>query len=224
MNPNRFVERLAAISLPDVFNPYSDLCAIFDLPDAPAQRRRNLQAQLEAVLEEGVDAIWVARDLGYRGGRRTGIALTDEVNLAQLSARCPGGGSISKATRGPAVAERTAAVVWRSLIRMNASIFTWNVFPLHPHHHDRPLTNRCHTRAERNALLPILINLLDMLSPKHVVAIGNDAEAGLYDLGIECTKVRHPSYGGVADFEAGMAAIHGHGNSTSFGAIPATLF
>ena len=53
----------------------------FDGPDAPAIRRSNLGLVLEAALAGGISSLWIARDLGHRGGRRTGLALTDEVHL-----------------------------------------------------------------------------------------------------------------------------------------------
>jgi hypothetical protein len=206
----QFVEAVARLRLPSVFNPYADRCSHFDLPDAPCRRRSNLQAQLQAAIDLQVDTIWIARDLGYRGGRRTGIALTDEPNLANLSTAFGRKLPVTRATRGPSVAERTAAIVWDVIRQLEEPVFTWNVFPLHPHEPDKPLTNRCHTREERLACRPSLITLLELLRPSRVVAIGNDAAAGLEDLGIDCIKVRHPSYGGKREFIAGILASHTH--------------
>ena len=76
-----FVSRLADVELPNVFNPYQDVCRAHDEPDAPSKRRANLTTALAAALELDVRTIWIARDLGYRGGRRTGLALTDEAHL-----------------------------------------------------------------------------------------------------------------------------------------------
>ena len=204
-----FVEAVARLRLPSVFNPYSDKCPHFDMPDATARRRSNLQLQLQAAIDLEVDTVWVGRDLGYRGGRRTGIALTDEANLASVRASFGDDLRISRATIGPATAERTAAVVWRMMRRLNAPVFTWNVFPLHPHELLSPLTNRCHTRKEREFARPILLKLIELLRPSRIVAIGNDAAAGLAEMGIDCLKVRHPSYGGISDFQRGIAKIHG---------------
>lgn len=205
----QFVSAVASLRLPFVFNPYSDVCSEFDLVDAPVRRRANLQAQLQAALDLQVDTMWIGRDLGYRGGRRTGIALTDELHLSALDASFGGNLTVNRATRGAPVAERTASVVWRMMRQLPTPVFTWNVFPLHPHEQHSSLSNRCHTRAERLATLPLLERLLHLLKPSKIVAIGNDAETGLQDLGVCCLKVRHPSYGGVADFERGISTIHG---------------
>ncbi len=208
MSALQFVEAIERLRLPSVFNPYADRCSHFDLPDAPSRRKANLQTQLEAAIDVGADTIWIGRDLGYRGGRRTGVAFTDEPNLKSVSASFGRPLNLHRATRGPEVAERTAAVIWRAIHRLPTPIFTWNVFPLHPHEPTDDLTNRCHSRGERAATRPILEQLLNLLKPSKIIAIGNDAELGLADLGISCLKVRHPSYGGIRDFERGIAEIY----------------
>src|SRR4051812_39573724 len=58
----QFVEAVTRLRLPSVFNPYADRCSHFDLPDAPARRRSNLRAQLQAAIDLQVDTIWIGRD------------------------------------------------------------------------------------------------------------------------------------------------------------------
>lgn len=159
-------------------------------------------------MAEHVDTIWIARDLGYRGGRRTGVPLTDEVHLNHAAALM-GGIELDRATRGPAVAERTAAVVWSVLSRIGEPAVLWNIFPLHPHEPADPFSNRCHTRSEREATWPLLTALIDMIQPRRIVAIGRDAGMALNGLDITVEVVRHPSYGGQAEFIAGVHRIYG---------------
>jgi uracil-DNA glycosylase len=208
VNPNRFVADLAAMHLPGVFNPYADCCEVHDRSNAAQVRKKNLQMFLEAALDARVDTIWVARDLGYRGGRRTGVPLTDEVHLG-LVGQLLGGIELKRATRGPIVAERTAAVVWKVLSRIGQPVVLWNVFPFHPHAPDDPFSNRCHTAAERDLTLPLLRNLIDMFRPRCLVAIGRDAQLALCDIGIPVTTVRHPSYGGQTEFTASLYDMYG---------------
>lgn len=208
ITPNKFVSAISQIRLPRVFNPYADRCEIHDRPNAPEVRRRNLEGLLSHAIRTDTKTIWVARDLGYRGGRRTGVALTDEAHLGDLGALyC--GVQIEKATYGAVVAERTAAIVWRMLRAIGKPVFLWNVFPLHPHQRDAPLTNRCHTREERNATEPLIRALIDMLRPTDIVAIGRDAQRGLIELGIDATPIRHPSYGGQTEFTDGISRLYG---------------
>lgn len=203
-----FVTRLSALQFDSVFNPYVEACADHDEEDAPAIRRRNLTRVLEAALTRGVDSLWIARDLGYRGGRRTGLALTDEMHLAahaSLFALEP----LARSTRGPAMGERTAKVIWQALGALNRPVFLWNVFPLHPHERDDPFSNRCHSPTERQACRPLLLWLLDALQPKSVLAIGREAQLALADLGVLAHQVRHPSYGGQAEFLDGVFTHYG---------------
>ena len=203
-----FVALVAGLRFDNAFNPYIDTCVDFDMPDAAAIRRSNLTKALDAALTTGVESVWVARDLGYRGGRRTGLALTDEAHL-NAHAALLGAEDLRRSTRGPAVAERTGTVIWRMLMQIGKPVFLWNVFPLHPHEPGHPMTNRSHTRAERQACRHIMVTLLDLLAPKAVLAIGRDAEAAMADLDIVAKQVRHPSYGGQPEFIDGVLAHYG---------------
>jgi uracil-DNA glycosylase len=206
--PKSFAAALSQTRLPSVFNPYGDCCPVHDRPDAARVRKRNLVRCLEAALAARIDTIWIARDLGYRGGRRTGIPLTDEIHLGQASVLL-GGIALDRATRGPVVAERTATIVWSVLLRIGEPAFLWNVFPLHPHEAHDPFSNRCHTRAERDATWPLLTALIAMIQPRRIVAIGRDAGIALAGIDVPVQVVRHPSYGGQADFIAGVNEIYG---------------
>ncbi|MCA6343063.1 uracil-DNA glycosylase [Phenylobacterium sp.] len=208
MTPSQFVSALEAMSLPSVFNPWRDRCPVHDVADAAARRRHNLESFLEAAIRAKVRTMWIARDLGYRGGRRTGVPLTDEVHLA-AAASLLGGVSLDRATDGPPMAERTAAIVWRVLGRIGSPVILWNVFPFHPHDNDDPMSNRCHTRFEREETWPLLEALIEMVQPTRIVAIGRDASLALSELGVETSAVRHPSYGGQAEFISGMYELYG---------------
>lgn len=206
--PKSFVQALAKTHLPSVFNPYADCCPTYDRVDAPRVRRRNLMHCLDMAIAAHIDTIWIARDLGYRGGRRTGVPLTDEVHLRQ-AAELMGGIVLDRATRGPMVAERTAAIVWSILTRIGEPAVLWNIFPLHPYEANDPFSNRCHTRAEREATWPLLAALMVMIKPRRIVAIGRDAGMALNGLDITVEIVRHPSYGGQAEFISGVNHIYG---------------
>lgn len=208
--PTSLAQALAETHLPSVFNPYADFCPTYDREDAARVRRRNLVRFLDAAIAAHVDTIWIARDLGYRGGRRTGVPLTDEVHLGQAGALM-GGIALNRATSGPVVAERTAAIVWRMLNKIGEPAALWNIFPLHPHEADDPLSNRCHTRAERETTWPLLAALIAMIKPRRIVAIGRDAGMALNGVDITVEIVRHPSYGGRAEFISGVNHIYGLG-------------
>jgi hypothetical protein len=200
MRPKEFVRFLSGYKFENVFNPYLDRCMVHDLNDAPARRSHALLDLLEAAAKVQLDALWIGRDLGYRGGRRTGLALTDDVHLTIHATRW--NVSIQRATTGSMVAERTAGIIWSMLNRVSSPIFLWNVFPFHPHEANDPFSNRSHRPCERTIGEELLTELIKILRPRRLVALGNDAAkiaTRLAGSG-KVIKVRHPSYGGQRDF------------------------
>jgi hypothetical protein len=169
---------------------------------------------LEAALDTRVDTIWIARDLGYRSGRRTGIPITDELHLERAGALM-GGIQLDRATHGVPVVERTSTVVWDVLARIGEPTLLWNAFPLHPHEPKHPLSNRGHTRAERDATWPLTMALIAMLRPRRMVAIGRDAAEALAGGDVAVQIVRHPSHAGQAEFIAGIGDIYRIGETSS---------
>jgi hypothetical protein len=207
MNPTSFVNALSELKLDNVFNPYADKCPIHDRSDAVSARRRNLRGYLKAAAEIGVDTIWMGRALGYRGGRRTGLALTDEYHLTEMTERYPGS-NFKQATVGPALAERTASEIWSVLRAIDLPPLLWNVFPFHPHEPGNPFTNRKFTARERQQVAVLNDILIKWLKVRRVVAIGQDAFNYASRFDVEVVAIRHPSYGGIKDFRCGMSALY----------------
>ncbi|MEF3368066.1 uracil-DNA glycosylase [Methylocystis sp. 9N] len=202
---------LAAVELPDVFNPYRHNCAAHDAPHAAALRQNNLIAYLEAAIALRPETAWIGRDLGYRGGRRTGLPLTDEAHL-EAFAKAFGAKGLSKATRTETCRERTAAEIWRAIGALEAPPFLWNAFPFHPHEADAPFGNRAHRRVEFDACAEILKSALRIFDFETVYALGADASAALTRIGVPHKRLRHPSFGGHAQFRRQMAQEYGEGS------------
>lgn len=196
MKPKQFVEAVSTLDLMNTFNPYSHQCIVHDVDNAPHRRATTLHMLLAKAEDSEIDSFWIGRDLGYRGGRRTGLALTDDVHFLIHARRW--GIRAERSTKGEAVRERTAAVIWGALSQIEASIFLWNVFPLHPHNVDDPFSNRPHNSHERKIGEEILSELIGMLKPRRLIAIGNDAAQTAHRLASyhDVYQVRHPSYGG----------------------------
>jgi uracil-DNA glycosylase len=207
---HEFVGAVVDIEMPHCFNPYRHRCDFFDVDGAPDRRLRLLSRIVAAAASAEVDALWIGRDLGYRGGRRTGLALTDDVNVHHHARRW-GVTADGPFVRGAAQPERTASVVWALLSRVEQRVFLWNVFPFHPHEAGKPLSNRAHNARERRIGEELLSLLIRLLRPRTLVAIGKDATASA----IKCRErqdivtLRHPSYGGQKDFVNGIRSLYG---------------
>lgn len=213
MSTENFIKALSQLSFENTFNPYTDRCERYDICDAPEKRCNLLRQMLIAASKVKLDSIWIGRDLGYRGGRRTGLALTDDVHLSHHASRW--GIDIDPITRGhithgKIIVEKTAAIVWRILTEISVPIFLWNVFPLHPHEASNPFSNRMHNTQEKIAGLRLLAMLVDFLKPNRIIAIGNDAEQAALQLKTHCPvyKVRHPSYGGQNIFLTKIQSLY----------------
>jgi hypothetical protein len=209
VTPEGFLGGLAALRFENTFNPYTDRCPIHDGRRAALSRTELLLAILRIATTLEVDAVWIGRDLGYRGGRRTGLALTDDVHLERHAARW--GLPASRPTKGTPVAERTAAVIWNMLDSIPDHVFLWNVFPLHPHEPGSPFTNRAHNVRERAAGEAILEALLELLRPRRIICVGNNAVAAAKRIATKglVIAVRHPSYGGQPEFLRQLRSLYG---------------
>jgi hypothetical protein len=210
MTPATFVRVLCALDFEHTFNPYAERCPVHDVHDAAQIRARILRSMLEVAVQVEIDSIWIGRDLGYKGGRRTGLALTDDVHLASHGMRW--GVAIDRPTQGRVVAERTAAVIWSVLSLIEGGVFLWNVFPLHPHEPNDPFSNRSHNARERQAGEDILTSLMVMLRPRRLVAIGSNAAETARRIASAREAVwgvRHPSYGGQSIFLQQIRRLYG---------------
>lgn len=209
MTPSSFIKSLRDLESDQVFNPYRDRCPVYDLEDAPERRSNILLSVLEAALAQPVDSLWIGRDFGYRGGRSTGLAFTDDDHLSEHGKRW--GLTLQSATRGGMGGERSARAVWNVLSRVEAAVFLWNVFPLHPHDPGNPFSNRKHNARERASGEALLALLVRMLKPSRIVAVGKDAAGTAHRLfsRYEILAVRHPSHGGQKVFRERISEWYG---------------
>lgn len=169
-----------------------------------AIRRRNLRLYLEQI--GAPDTLLIGEAPSYRGGRLTGIAFTSEtIMLAGVNGHLGADRGYRKATPGDKRStEASATMVWGTIRTIEPLPLLWNAFPFHPFHDGNPFSNRVPAVAELQAGQPFIEALLRLFPIRAVVAIGNQADRSLTQLGIPHEKVRHPSQGGKQAFVAGM--------------------
>jgi len=102
--------------------------------------------------------------------------------------------------------ENTATMVWEYLLDKPIVPLFWNAFPYHPHRPGERLTNRAPNKREVEQGGFFLRALHDLFEPAVVAGVGRK--------GWECARsvfpdqsiryIRHPSFGGKAEFIQGM--------------------
>ena len=180
------------------FNPYR--CPL---------ARHNLTRYLTQVFNQpGRTLLLVGEALGYRGGRLTGIPFSSERLLREaphpflrsLRDQLDVAGDTSEAT---------ATMVWGALAGKRKVPLFWNAFPFHPHRPGEPDSNRAPSRREIEESKVYLQKLAQLYRPARIAGLGQKgalaAERALP--GKKVILIRHPSYGGKAEFEDGMKRL-----------------
>lgn len=183
-----------------LFNPYNNLVEGMDRCNAVQIRRDNLYNYLNSFSRQP-KILAVGEAAGYRGCRFSGVPFTSEDLLA--SNRLPFKGCATSLRKQP-YKEATATIFWRVMQPHHPDFIVWNCVPFHPHHPTDPLTNRKPSPGELRYFAPLLAEVVRLLDPALVIAIGRSAQKTLANLEIVASAVRHPSHGGANDFATGI--------------------
>ena len=192
-------------------NPYRAATDL-DAPGGAATRRANLRAALDAVAAAAPggrpDVLVVAEAPGPWGCRFSGIPFTNERQLVDPAFPVDGTPSSRQfAQTGEPLKEYSGTIYWDAMLPHWGRFWTWNAVPFHPHRAGEPLTIRTPGVREVRAWHPVLRELVAVLQPEAVVAVGRKAEGALAAVGADPVYVRHPSQGGATRFREGMAAL-----------------
>jgi len=186
-----------------LFNPYHTTHDTLDRAGAAQTRRANLRSYLSCFTEPP-PLFLLAEAPGPWGCRFSGVPLVSESQLVDEG--FPIDGQPTSREDEPH-REYSASIYWRVLQPYFPHFFTWNSVPFHPHDAGKPLTIRTPRRSEVAAYEGVLADLLGLLQPERVIAIGRKAERSLSEIDVDGTYVRHPSQGGAKKFEAGVLEI-----------------
>lgn len=192
-------------TLPGSFNPWSQANHDDSDDNGPDRRLAHLRAH---AARPGLRLVLIGEAAGYQGCRISGIPFTSEALL--IDGSIPGIAATPRlSTRARPWSEPSARVVWRTLYEQQLAdqTFLWNAFPLHPHAPGEPHSNRTPTRGELAAGEPVLAALRAALPDAVLAAVGNKSSEALTRLGYAHVALRHPAYGGVTEFVAGVGQL-----------------
>lgn len=212
---DRFVRDLGSVDLSErATNQFSHTTG--DL-QGNAVRRRNLRLYLDEMDAIGPRMLLIGEAVSYRGGRLTGIAFVSESVMLGgmhtrsgpiLGANADYDKGYRKATPGPKLStEASATMVWETISAIHPLPLLWNAFPFHPFGPDSIDSNRAPSANELIIGQAFIERLLRLFAFEQIVAIGNHASMSLQRMGIDHTKVRHPSQGGKNLFVEGMGRV-----------------
>lgn len=153
--------------------------------------------------------LWLVGEApGYRGCRETGIPFTSP-NILLHCENDFFAKNRDKLTIGEPIKEPTASCIWASLNSVDEMPLLWNAFPFHPHKPNLPNSNRSLSAIERAEGVKYIQSVHAIFQPRYVVAIGKAAAHALQVSmpNVKFEQVRHPSYGGVTAFRAGLRRV-----------------
>jgi uracil-DNA glycosylase len=190
-----FAERLQHTKVPsDVNNFYA--------ADRTNIQRHNLLLYLRQMAELKPDTLLVGEAPGYNGCARTGVPFSSEKLLREgvQGGRLFGAHNGYLTHAGTAVHEQSAAAMWEALEAVDNVPLLWNAYPFHPHRKENPCSNRKPRSSELFVGREFLEEIIVLFRIKKLVAVGNAADEVLQKIGLEHSKVRHPSHGGKSLF------------------------
>lgn len=219
MDLNQFLTGLAGYQGENTFNPWADHDERYEIENAVAIRRKNLEDYLALRLGKA-RILLIAEACGYQGGHFSGIAMTCERMLLDLhpvvdSAMVLGHqGKRTSRKESPLLKpiqqakgfnEPTDSVVWSACLEAGLDpndFLLWNIFPFHPYKKGNLLTNRTPADDELAAGLACTRSLLSLTGSLPIFAIGKKSENALTEAGFSVTGLRHPANGGANIFRS----------------------
>ena len=201
------LQKLLAVRLPDVFNPWADVDSMDLSISAPSRRIERLRAHFSV----RASVVLCGEAPGYQGCHFSGIPFTSEALLCEGAIpRCETSPRLT--TRPRPWSEPSARIVWKALYELGIAERTvlWNTFAFHPHKPGERYTNRTPRSDEIEANVEVLRAVIWHFESQGaaVVAVGRVAERTLQRLGIAVSaQVQHPAYGGAPKFRAGLAEL-----------------
>jgi len=181
-----------------VYNPYRHL-----------NLTNNLRHYLNFMLNyQGKRILLVGEALGYKGGKLTGIPFSSG-NIIQNYNHLLFNSIRDKIKINHIESENTAKIVWDYLLIKTTIPLFWNAFPYHPHPENELHKNRLPNQTELKQGSIYLQQIINLFKPEVIAGVGNKGYKAILQLrpDQQVNKIRHPSFGGKAEFINGMNII-----------------
>lgn len=202
-------DQIGTFTKENVFNPWLESDDLDIEPaNAPGDRRKRLAQHFDC----DPQFVLIGEAPGYQGCHFSGVPFTNEALLVD---RAVPRVTIEhdRITHRPLPwREPSATIVWGELYKLKLAerVVMWNAYAWHPFNKGEMHSNRTPTKSELSAGIGVLRSVLSLFPHARVIAVGNNAEWSLCQLGIRYDgKVRHPANGGANEFRKQLAALCG---------------
>ena len=183
-----------------LFNFYRDEVRGLDVIGAARIRQQNLRNYLRSFPVKPRILI-VGEAPGPKGARFSGVPFTSERLYAERALPFAGRKSSANETL---YAEPTATIFWNTMASRFPDFLIWNTLPWHPHRPGEPLSIRAPKTSEVHAQLGLMEEVLRIVDPEQILAVGRIAQGALTRLNLKFIPIRHPSHGGATEFARGI--------------------
>ena len=195
---DNFVKQLALTDTGDMlFNPYNQLNKALDDRTAPGVRQQNLRMYLRSHAKLRTKIFWVYFSPTYQESRKSGIPLINSSLFKKAQNILDINKPFEKATKSKTKPSNTflSRALWNAAQDLEINPIIWPVIPFFAHKKDAITKKRKPKVAEIEKYGFILKDLINMYKPKHIFAIGKEAEDALKRLEIKAIDLPHPRKG-----------------------------
>lgn len=201
---------------------FETLASLHDMPYAhnlytaatPEGRTRlhNLQIFFSQALPLHPTVLLVGEAPGYQGTYRTGVNFCSEALMLGPKNKFGIFGGTAAGYRRVYEGDRiwkepSSTVVWNLFEQLPSIPLVWPAFPMHPYKPGVELSNRTPTTDELLLGAPIIRQLIEIIQPATVAALGNTGAKLLANGGINAVKIRHPAHGGAQLFREQLTGL-----------------
>lgn len=162
----------------------------------------NLKKYLTYYMHNPPKYILIGEAPGYKGCAKSGIPFTSQYIISNVDFF-----KSNFQLLGGEDKERTSTIMWNFFKSVQVYPLLWNAFPFHPHNINSKKYNRKPNMVELKEGLEYINILKGIFPSSELIAVGNVANESLQSLGLKFNKVRHPSFGGAAQFKEQMSDL-----------------
>jgi|GEM_PF-3845208 len=165
----------------DLFNPYNQVCKIFDINTAPGLRQGNLRIFLDSYINSHADVLWVYDSADYFSAKLSGVPLMGPNSFTQVETIFGITLHFENAIKNSSLLDipKSRSHIWNQLSKQKELPLIWNVLPFYPHKKGDISVRRTPSNEEYLKYSGFIHNVIEIFKPKSVLAVGTKTKVAL---------------------------------------------